>query len=145
MNFEDVDFSYIPGRKILKHNTFGAKPGQKIGICGPTGAGKSTIINILTRYYEIDSGTILIDGQDLRTLTQDSLRTQIGTVLQEAFLFSDTVMANLMYARKGATEEECIEAAKKANAHEFIEHLPQGYNTMLTERGAKLSLSLIHI
>jgi len=139
VNFEDVDFSYIPGRKILKHNTFDAKPGQKIGICGPTGAGKSTIINILTRYYEIDSGIILIDGQDLRTLTQDSLRTQIGTVLQEAFLFSDTVMANLMYARKGATEEECIEAAKKANAHEFIEHLPQGYNTMLTERGANLS------
>jgi len=139
VNFEDVDFSYIPGRKILKHNTFEAKPGQKIGICGPTGAGKSTIINILTRYYEIDSGTIMIDGQDLRTLTQDSLRTQIGTVLQEAFLFSDTVMANLIYARKGSTEEECIEAAKKANAHEFIENLPQGYDTMLTERGANLS------
>ena len=134
-----MDFSYIPGRKILKHNTFEAKPGQKIGICGPTGAGKSTIINILTRYYEIDSGTILIDGQDLRALTQDSLRTQIGTVLQEAFLFSDTVMANLMYARKGATEEDCIEAARKANAHEFIERLPQGYDTMLTERGANLS------
>jgi ATP-binding cassette subfamily B protein len=139
VEFKDVDFSYIPGRKILKRNTFEAKPGQKIGICGPTGAGKSTIINILTRYYEIDSGTILIDGQDLHTLSQDSLRTQIGTVLQEAFLFSDTVMNNLKYARKGATEQECIEAAKKANAHDFIEHLPRGYNTMLTERGSNLS------
>jgi ATP-binding cassette subfamily B protein len=139
VEFEDVDFSYVPGRKILKHNTFKALPGQKIGICGPTGAGKSTIINILTRYYDIDSGTIRIDGQDLRTLTQASLRKQIGVVLQEAFLFSDTVMNNLIYAREGATEEECIEAAKQANAHEFIMNLPQGYETMMTERGANLS------
>ena len=84
-------------------------------------------------------GTILIDGQDLSVLTQESLRQQIGTVLQEAFLFSDTVMNNLKYARAGATEEECIEAAKQANAHEFITNLPQGYDTMLTERGANLS------
>jgi ATP-binding cassette subfamily B protein len=139
VEFEDVDFSYVPGRKILRHNTFAAEPGQKIGICGPTGAGKSTIINILTRYYDIDSGTILIDGQDLKNLTQSSLRQQIGAVLQEAFLFSDTVMNNLKYARKGATDEECIEAAKQANAHEFIVHLPQGYDTMMTERGANLS------
>ena len=137
--FKDVDFSYVPGRKILRHNTFEALPGQKIGICGPTGAGKSTIINILTRYYDVDSGTILIDGQDLTKLTQVSLRNQIGTVLQEAFLFSDTVMNNLRYARKGATEEECIDAARQANAHEFIMNLPQGYDTMLTERGANLS------
>jgi ATP-binding cassette subfamily B protein len=139
IEFDDVDFSYVPGRKILRHNTFEAQPGQKIGICGPTGAGKSTIINILTRYYDVDSGTILIDGQDLSVLTQESLRQQIGTVLQEAFLFSDTVMNNLKYARAGATEEECIEAAKQANAHEFITNLPQGYDTMLTERGANLS------
>jgi ATP-binding cassette subfamily B protein len=139
VEFEDVDFSYVPGRKILRHNTFEAQPGQKIGICGPTGAGKSTIINILTRYYDVDSGTILIDGQDLTKLTQISLRRQIGAVLQEAFLFSDTVMNNLIYARAGATEEECIAAAKQANAHEFITNLPQGYDTMLTERGANLS------
>jgi ATP-binding cassette subfamily B protein len=139
VEFDDVDFSYVPGRKILRNNTFEAKPGQKIGICGPTGAGKSTIINILTRYYDVDSGVILIDGQDLTKLTQISLRKQIGAVLQEAFLFSDTVMNNLMYAREGATEEECIAAAKQANAHEFIQHLPQGYETMLTERGANLS------
>ncbi len=139
IEFDDVDFSYIPGRKILRHNTFEAEPGQKIGICGPTGAGKSTIINILTRYYDVDSGTILIDGQDLAKLTQVSLRQQIGAVLQEAFLFSDTVMNNLKYARAGVTEEECIEAAKQANAHEFIMNLPQGYDTILTERGGNLS------
>jgi ATP-binding cassette subfamily B protein len=135
----DVDFSYIPGRKILRDNTFDVAPGEAIGICGPTGAGKSTLINILTRYYDIDSGKILIDGQDLRKLNRESLRKQIGVVLQEAFLFSDTVMNNLKYARKGATDEECIEAAKEANAHEFIMNLPQGYDTMLTERGANLS------
>ena len=139
VEFEDVDFSYVPGRKILRHNTFEAEPGQKIGICGPTGAGKSTIVNILTRYYDVDSGAILIDGQDLTSLTQASLRQQIGVVLQEAFLFSDTVMSNLMYAREGATEEDCIAAAKQANAHEFIMNLPQGYDTMLTERGGNLS------
>jgi ATP-binding cassette subfamily B protein len=135
----DVDFSYVPGRKILRHNTFVVQPGEPIGICGPTGAGKSTLINILTRYYDIDSGTILVDGQDLSKLTQKSLRKQIGVVLQEAFLFSDTVMNNLKYARADATDEECIEAAKEANAHEFIMNLPQGYDTMLTERGANLS------
>jgi len=137
--FKDVDFSYIPGRKILKHNSFEANPGEMIGICGPTGAGKSTIINILTRYYDIDSGTILIDGQDISQLTQKSLRQQVGVVLQEAFLFTDTVMNNLKYAREGATDEECIEAARQANAHEFILHLPQGYETLMTERGANLS------
>ncbi len=139
VEFEDVDFSYVPGRKILRHNTFTAEPGQMIGICGPTGAGKSTIMNILTRYYDIDSGTILIDGQNLATLTQGSLRQQVGMVLQEAFLFSDTVMNNLKYAREGATDEECIAAAKQANAHEFIVNLPQGYDTMMTERGSNLS------
>lgn len=96
-------------------------------------------MNILTRYYEIDSGTILIDGQELQTLTQDSLREQVGMVLQEAFLFSDTVMNNLKYAREGATDEECIEAAKQANAHDFILNLPQGYDTMMIERGSNLS------
>jgi ATP-binding cassette subfamily B protein len=137
--WQDVDFSYLPGRKILKHNTFEAQSGQKIGLCGPTGAGKSTIINLLTRYYDIDSGTILIDGQDIGKLTQVSLRKQIGVVLQEAFLFTDTVMNNLKYAREGATDEECIDAAKQANAHDMIMTLPHGYETVMTERGANLS------
>ena len=139
VEFEDVDFSYVPGRKILKHNSFAAQPGQMIGICGPTGAGKSTIINLLTRYYDIDRGAIRIDGQEISKLTQESLRKQIGVVLQEAFLFSDTVMNNLKYARAGATEEEVIAAAKQANAHDFIMNLPQGYDTVMTERGANLS------
>jgi ATP-binding cassette subfamily B protein len=139
IEFKNVDFGYVPGRLILRNNNFEVQSGESIGICGPTGAGKSTIINILTRYYDINRGQILIDGQDLAKLTRTSLRRQIGAVLQEAFLFTDTVMNNLKYARAGATDEECIEAAKKANAHEFIENLPQGYDTVLTERGTNLS------
>jgi ATP-binding cassette subfamily B protein len=134
-----MDFSYVQGRPILKHNTFEAKPGEKIGLCGPTGAGKSTIINLITRYYDIDRGEILIDGQNIAMVQQDSLRKQIGIVLQEAFLFSDTVMNNLRYARLDATEKDCIEAAKQANAHDFILRLPNGYDTLLTERGSNLS------
>lgn len=137
--FKDVDFSYVKGRTILKKNSFTAKPGEAIGLCGPTGAGKSTIINILTRYYDIDSGTITIDGHSIYDVTQQSLRSQIGVVQQEPFLFSDTVMNNLKYAREGATDEECIAAAKKADCDEFISHLPEGYNTVLTDRGANLS------
>jgi ATP-binding cassette subfamily B protein len=137
--FKNVDFSYVKGRKILRDNTFEALPGQKIGLCGPTGAGKSTIINILTRYYDIDSGTITIDGQNIADISQESLRQNISAVLQEPFLFSDTVMNNLKYAREGATDEECTAAAKQANAHDFIMQLPQGYATLLTERGSNLS------
>lgn len=137
--FDHVDFSYVKGRKILRDNTFEAMPGQMIGLCGPTGAGKSTIINILTRYYDIDSGTITIDGQDIYSVTQDSLRQQIGVVLQEPFLFSDTVMNNLKYARDGATDEECIRAAQEANCDDFIRRLPDGYNTLLVDGGSNLS------
>ncbi len=139
VEFKEVDFSYVKGQSILRKNTFEVQAGEHIGICGPTGAGKSTIINILTRYYDIDDGTILIDGQDIKKLTRSSLRKHVGVVLQEAFLFSDTLMNNLKYAREGATDEECIEAAKQANAHEFIERLPQGYQTVLSGRGANLS------
>ncbi|MCH9766302.1 MAG: ABC transporter ATP-binding protein/permease [Actinomycetia bacterium] len=139
IQFEHVDFGYTPHSLILRDNTFDVAPGENIGICGPTGAGKSTLINILTRYYDINAGRILIDGQDLSKLTQASLRKQIGVVLQEAFLFTDTVMNNLLYASGDATEEDAIEAAKKANAHDFILSLPSGYDTMLTERGANLS------
>ncbi|MDP3973137.1 MAG: ABC transporter ATP-binding protein [Candidatus Nanopelagicales bacterium] len=139
VEFREVDFSYVPGRQILYRNSFVAEPGQMIGICGPTGAGKSTIINILTRYYDIDHGQILIDDQNLREMSLESLREQVGTVLQEAFLFSDTVMNNLLYARKDATRDDAIAAAREANAHEFIERLPQGYDTMMIERGANLS------
>ncbi|MDJ0792152.1 MAG: ABC transporter ATP-binding protein [Acidimicrobiia bacterium] len=139
VQFEHVDFGYVPNSLVLRDNTFDVAPGESIGICGPTGAGKSTLINIMTRYYDIDGGRILIDGQDLSKLTQHSLRKQIGVVLQEAFLFTDTVMNNLLYANEDATPEDAIEAAKKANAHDFIMALPDGYDTMLTERGANLS------
>lgn len=139
VEFRDVDFSYVPGRPILKHNTFTALPGQKIGLCGPTGAGKSTIINLITRYYDVDRGDILIDGHSIYDVQQESLCRQVGIVLQEPFLFSDTVMNNLRYARLDAHEKDCIEAAKRANAHEFIMRLPKGYDTVLTERGSNLS------
>jgi ABC-type multidrug transport system fused ATPase/permease subunit len=139
VEFCGVDFSYVPGRPILKQNSFKALPGQKIGLCGPTGAGKSTLINLITRYYDIDAGDILIDGTSIYDLRQEDLRRQIGIVLQEPFLFSDTVLNNLRYARLEATEADCIEAAQRANAHEFILRLPQGYDTVLTERGSNLS------
>ncbi|MGA9379749.1 MAG: ABC transporter ATP-binding protein [Phormidium sp.] len=137
--FKDVDFSYIQGRQILKQNSFAALPGQKIGLCGPTGAGKSTIINLITRFYDIDQGDIIIDGHSIYDVQKHSLRRQIGIVLQEPFLFSDTVINNLRYAKLDATDEECITAAKQANAHEFILRLPNGYDTVLTERGSNLS------
>ena len=137
--FQNVNFSYVPGRQILKNNSFEALPGQMIGLCGPTGAGKSTIINILTRYYDIDSGSIEIDGQSIYDVTQASLRRQIGVVLQEPFLFSDTVMNNLRYGREDATDEECIAAAKETRCHDFISRLPEGYATVLSDGGSNLS------
>lgn len=139
VRFDDVTFSYIPGRTILKKNTFFAKPGQVFGLCGPTGAGKSTILNILTRYYDIEKGSITVDGIKIDEIQQDSLRVQIAQVLQEPFLFSDTIMENLRYARRDATDEECIVAAKQAGADEFILAQPDGYQTHLTDGGANLS------
>jgi len=137
--FKDVNFSYVPGRRVMRDANFVATPGMKIGLCGPTGAGKSTIVNILTRYYDIDSGEILVDGNNIADVTQDSLRRQIGVVQQEPLLFTDTVMNNLKYAREGATNEECIEAAKKADCDAFVQRLPQGYDTVLVDGGASLS------
>lgn len=137
--FKGVNFSYVPGRRVMKDASFEATPGMKIGLCGPTGAGKSTIINILTRYYDIDSGEILVDGVNIADIKQDSLRKQIGVVLQEPILFTDTVMNNLKYARDGATDEECIDAAKAADCDEFVKRLPHGYDTVLLDGGANLS------
>jgi ATP-binding cassette subfamily B protein len=137
--FDHVDFSYIEGRRVLADNTFRAEPGQVFGLCGPTGAGKSTIINILTRYYDISRGAITVDGTDVRSVRQDTLRVQIAQVLQEPFLFSDTIMANLQFAREGATKDECIRAAQQANAHGFILQQQKGYDTVLVDGGANLS------
>jgi ATP-binding cassette subfamily B protein len=139
VQFDQVDFAYIPGRTVLKNNTFHALPGQVFGLCGPTGAGKSTIINILTRYYDIQSGSITVDGVSIDSVQQDSLRIQIAQVLQEPFLFSGTIIENLRYAREGATDAECIEAATRAGAYEFIMAQPEGFDTYLNDGGANLS------
>lgn len=135
----DLDFSYVPGRQVLYDINIDAQPGEKIGLCGPTGAGKSTIINLIPRFYDIQRGDILIDGHSIYDVTVDSLRGQVGIVLQEPFLFSDTVMNNLRYGRLEASNDDCIEAAKIANAHDFIVRLPQGYDTVLAEGGSNLS------
>jgi ATP-binding cassette subfamily B protein len=116
-----------------------AQPGQTIALVGPTGAGKTTIINLLTRFYDIHDGAIQIDGQDIRQLRRASLRRQLGIVLQDTFLFSESVMENIRYGRLSATDEECIAAARLADADPFIRRLPQGYDTPLSERGSNLS------
>ena len=135
----DVNFSYEKGHPILKHVNLYARPGQTIAFVGPTGAGKTTIINLLTRFYDIDSGTITIDGHDIYKTTRNSLRSALSIVLQDTYLFTDSIKENIRYGRLNATDEEIKEAAKLANAHEFIRRLPDGYDTMLTDGGGNLS------
>ena len=137
--FEDVCFGYEPDVPVLKQVDFHAEPGQTIALVGPTGAGKTTVINLLTRFYDINSGRIAIDGHDIRQLRKADLRRKLGIVLQDTFLFSDTVMENIRYGRLDATDEEVIAAARLANADQFIHRLPQGYQTELSERGSNLS------
>lgn len=137
--FEHVNFSYTPDVPVLQDVSLHAKPGQIVALVGPTGAGKTTIINVLTRFYEIDSGTITIDGQPLQSIKKDALRRQLGIVLQDSFLFAGTVRENIRYGRLDATDEEVQAAARLANADQFIHRLPQGYDTPLTERGSNLS------
>jgi ATP-binding cassette subfamily B protein len=139
VTFEDVSFGYDLETRVLNNINFVAEPGKTIALVGPTGAGKTTIINLLTRFYDVDEGRILIDGKDLRELCQDDMRRQLGIVLQDTFLFADTVMENIRYGRLDATDEEVIQAAKLANADRFIRHLPEGYHTELSERGSNLS------
>jgi ATP-binding cassette subfamily B protein len=139
VQFEGVHFSYLPGVQVLADVTLDATPGQTIALVGPTGAGKTTIVNLLSRFYDVDEGAILIDGHDIRTIRQDSLRRQLGIVLQDTFLFADTVLENIRYGRLGATDEECIAAARLANADQFIRRLPEGYQTVLSERASNLS------
>lgn len=137
--FDNVSFSYTPGVPVLREVSLHARPGQMIALVGPTGAGKTTIINLLTRFYDVDSGAILIDGYDLRELRRDDLRRQLGLVLQDNFLFAASVMDNIRYGRPDATDEEVIAAARLANADAFIRRLPHGYQTVLSERGSNLS------
>lgn len=137
--FKDVDFSYDKDKELIKNLNITAKPGQRVAIVGPTGAGKTTIVNLLMNFYGTDSGTIFVDGQAIDSVTRDSLRKNFGMVLQDTWLFSGTVKENIAYGREGATDEEIIEAAKSASAHGFIKRLPDGYDTMITEDGGNLS------
>jgi ATP-binding cassette subfamily B multidrug efflux pump len=137
--FDDVCFGYEESVPVLKHVSLHAVPGKTIALVGPTGAGKTTIVNLLTRFYDIDGGSIHIDGVDIRQIKLDDLRRTLGIVLQDTFLFSDTVMENIRYGRLDATDEEVIAAAKLANADQFIHRLPEGYHTLLSERGSNIS------
>lgn len=137
--FDNVSFSYVPGVPVLRGVDIHARPGQTIALVGPTGAGKTTIVNLLSRFYEPDEGVIRIDGIDIRKVTKDSLRRQLGVVLQQTFLFAESVMENIRYGRLDATDDEVIAAARLANADRFIRRLPHGYDTELSERGANLS------
>jgi len=139
VEFDDVTFAYVPDVQVLRDVSLRAEPGQAIALVGPTGAGKTTIVNLLSRFYEIEHGGVRIDGTDIRRATKASLRGQLGVVLQQTFLFAESVMENIRYGRLDATDEEVIEAAKLANVDRFIRRLPQGYDTELSERGANLS------
>jgi ATP-binding cassette subfamily B multidrug efflux pump len=139
VEFHNVGFAYDQGKTVLEDITFQTEPGQVIAIVGPTGAGKTTLINLLSRFYDVRTGHISLDGTDIRNLKVDDLRTSMGVVLQEPFFFATTIRENLLYARPDATEEQMIAAAKTANAHYFISRLPHGYDTALSERGNNLS------
>jgi len=138
--FDHVDFEYDEGEPILRDVSFVAEPGQMIGLVGPTGAGKSTIINVLTRFYDISNGSVTIDGHDIRDVSKDSLRDQLGIVLQRTYLFTDTVRANIGFGKPDATNEQIEAAARLANADHFIRALPRGYDTIVSEGGNNLSL-----
>jgi ATP-binding cassette subfamily B protein len=139
VRFEHVRFGYQPGQLVIRDMSLEAKAGQTIALVGPTGAGKTTIINLLTRFYEINAGRITIDGVDIRQVSKADLRRNLGIVLQDTFLFADTVMENIRYGRLDATDEEVMQAARLADADHFIRQLPQGYHTLLTERAGNLS------
>jgi len=140
IEFQHVTFGYIPDQTILKDVSFKVEPGQSIAFVGPTGAGKSTIINLLSRFYDIESGCIKVDGIDVREADLDDLRTNIGIMLQETFMFSGTIADNIRYGKLDATDEEITEACKAVNAHEFIMQTEKGYSTQVGERGSRLSM-----
>lgn len=139
VTFSNVDFSYDKKTELIKDLNITAKPGQRVAIVGPTGAGKTTIVNLLMNFYGVDKGKILVDGQNIDEVQRDSLRRNFGMVLQDTWLFTGTVKENIAYGKEGATDEEVIEAAKAASAHGFIKRLPDGYDTMITEDGGNLS------
>ncbi len=140
VEFRDVTFAYRPGLPVLHEVSLVAEPGQTIALVGPTGAGKSTVVNLLPRFYDITGGAILVDGEDIRDVTLATLRNQVGIVAQEAFLFNGTIRENILYGRLDATEADMIAAAQAANCHEFITKLPDRYDSRVGERGVKLSV-----
>ncbi|MBQ6895105.1 MAG: ABC transporter ATP-binding protein, partial [Clostridia bacterium] len=139
ISFKNVDFSYLPGKQVLYDFNLDVKPGQKIALVGATGSGKTTVVNLLMRFYPVDSGSIFIDGNSIYDISRSELRKNTAIVLQDTVLFSDTVLNNIKYARPDATDEEVINAAKMSNIHSYIERLPQKYNTILKRAGASLS------
>ena len=139
VELNDVSFSYVPDRKLIEGLNLSVKPGQRIAIVGPTGCGKTTIINLLMRFYDVNSGSITVEGTDIRNATRNSLRSCYGMVLQETWLRSGTIRDNIVMGKPDATDEEIIAAAKASHAHSFIKRLPQGYDTVITEDGGSLS------
>ena len=138
--FENVSFSYADdGKQVLSHINLDVKAGENVALVGPSGGGKTTLCNLIPRFYDVDEGRILVDGQDIRHVTLNSLRSQIGFVQQDVYLFSGTVFENIQYGKPGASREEVVEAAKRAGAHDFILELQNGYDTYVGERGVKLS------
>ena len=139
VELNDVSFSYVPDRKLIEGLNLSVKPGQRIAIVGPTGCGKTTIINLLMRFYDVNSGSITVEGTDIRNATRNSLRSSYGMVLQETWLRSGTIRDNIVMGKPDATDEEIIAAAKASHAHSFIKRLPQGYDTVINEDGGSLS------
>ncbi len=139
VSLSQVYFSYVPEQKLIQNFNLHVKPGQRVAIVGPTGCGKTTVINLLMRFYDVDSGKILVEGKDIRDVTRKSLRTSYGMVLQDTWLKAGTIRENIVMGKPQATEEEIIAAAKEAHAHSFIKRLPEGYDTLITEAGGNLS------
>ena len=139
VTFEHVDFSYEEGYPILKDVSFSVKAGETYALVGPTGAGKTTIVNLISRFYNVDSGRVLIDGVDISKVTLHSLRAQMGIMMQDSFIFSGTIMDNIRYGNREASDEEVIRAAKTVCAHDFIMQMENGYATQVNERGSRLS------
>jgi ATP-binding cassette subfamily B protein len=139
VKMEAIDFSYVPGTPIIQDLNFHAEPGSLTAIVGPTGAGKTTIINLLMRFYDVDKGKVLVDDKDIRKLTRASLRKAYTMVLQDTWLFHGTIFDNIAYGKPGATMEEVVRAAKAAHIHSYISRLPDGYNTILSDNGTSIS------